>query len=71
MSSVINGAGWRTWNSGDDRTSDVLFGEYGNSGPGSQGNRAPFSKKLGSAVSISTILGSGVSKKGYYDASYM
>ena len=71
MSSVINSAGWRIWNSGDDRTSNVLFGEFGNTGPGSQGNRASFSKKLTSAVSISTVLGGGFASKGFYDASYM
>ncbi|OHW99983.1 pectinesterase, partial [Colletotrichum incanum] len=71
MSGVINSAGWKIWNDGDPRTSSVLFGEYQNSGIGSQGTRASFSKKLGSAVSISSILGSSYTSAGYYDASYM
>jgi len=70
MSSVINSAGWHTWND-EGRTSNVLFGEYDNSGPGSQGKRASFSTKLSSPVSISAILGNGYASKGFYDASYM
>ncbi|GJC79629.1 pectinesterase [Colletotrichum liriopes] len=71
MTGVINSAGWKNWNTGDDRTSNVLFGEYQNTGIGSQGTRASFSKKLSSAVSISSILGSSYSNAGYYDAAYM
>ncbi|KAF4464051.1 pectinesterase precursor [Fusarium albosuccineum] len=71
LSSVINSAGWKNWNTGDDRTSNVLFGEYSNTGSGASGNRASFSQKLSSAVSISTILTSSYASKGYYDASYM
>ncbi|GKT45018.1 pectinesterase [Colletotrichum spaethianum] len=71
MTGVINSAGWKNWNTGDDRTSNVLFGEYQNTGIGSQGTRASFSKKLSSAISISSILGSSYSSAGYYDAAYM
>lgn len=71
MSAVINSAGWRIWNTGDERTSNVLFGEYNNSGTGSQGTRASFATKLSSAVPITTILTSSYASKGYYDASYM
>ncbi|KAH8879595.1 family 8 carbohydrate esterase [Thozetella sp. PMI_491] len=71
MSSVINSAGWHIWNTGDERTSDVLFGEYSNTGTGASGTRASFSQKLSSAVTISTILGSGYTSAGYYDSTYM
>ncbi|KAH8664748.1 family 8 carbohydrate esterase [Ilyonectria robusta] len=71
MSSVINSAGWKIWNTDDPRTSNVLFGEYSNTGAGASGSRASFSTKLSSAVSISTILTSSYASKGYYDASYM
>lgn len=71
MTEVINSAGWKTWNTGDERISNVLFGEYGNSGAGSQGQRASFSKKLGSAVGIDSILGSGHRSAAFYDGSYM
>ncbi|KAK4219875.1 pectin lyase fold/virulence factor [Rhypophila decipiens] len=71
MTSVINPAGWRIWNSGDERTSNVFFGEYGNTGSGASGGRASFSTKLSSPVSISAVLGSGYASAGYYDASYM
>ncbi|KAF7560149.1 hypothetical protein G7046_g3995 [Stylonectria norvegica] len=70
MSSVINSAGWHIWNSGDERTSNVLFGEYQNTGAGASGTRASFATKLSSAVSISTILGSGYSSAKYFDATY-
>ncbi|KAF2877537.1 pectin methylesterase [Massariosphaeria phaeospora] len=69
MSNVINAAGWKTWATDDPRTDKVLFGEYANSGNGAKGTRASFSKKLTSAVSISTVLGS--SYKDWVDVSYL
>lgn len=69
MSNVINAAGWKNWNTGDDRTDKVEFGEYVNSGDGSKGTRASFSKKLSAAVSISTVLGSDY--KNWVDAAYL
>ncbi|EGS21887.1 pectinesterase-like protein [Thermochaetoides thermophila DSM 1495] len=69
MSNVINAAGWKEWNTGDPRTDHVEFAEYGNSGDGSKGTRASFSKKLSSAVSISTVLGSDY--ENWVDASYL
>lgn len=71
LSGVINGDGWRIWNDDDPRTSGVLFGEYNNNGEGAGTDRADFATILDSAVSISTILGSGYASAGYYDASYM
>ncbi|TLD28443.1 hypothetical protein PspLS_03689 [Pyricularia sp. CBS 133598] len=71
MTEVVNSAGWKTWNTGDERISNVLFGEYRNSGAGSQGQRASFSRKLGSAVGIDSILGSGHRSAAFYDGSYM
>ncbi|KAK1994713.1 pectinesterase [Colletotrichum falcatum] len=71
MSDAVNSAGWTTWNAGDDRTSNVLFGEYQNTGIGSQGARASFSQKLAAPVAISSILGGGCTGAGYYDAAYM
>jgi len=70
MTNVINSAGWRIWNTGDERTSGVLFGEYKNSGDGSKGTRARFSTALGSAVSITSILGSSYKTAGYFDTAY-
>jgi pectinesterase len=71
MTSVINAAGWKVWNTGDERTSNVIFGEYSNTGAGASGTRASFYTKLSSAVSISTVLTGSYASKGYYDASYM
>ncbi|KAJ4244738.1 hypothetical protein NW762_014313 [Fusarium torreyae] len=71
MSAVINSKGWAVWNTGNEQTGHVLFGEYGNSGAGASGTRASFATKLSSAVSISTVLTSNYASKGYYDASYM
>ncbi|GAA5856692.1 hypothetical protein JCM8547_005933 [Rhodosporidiobolus lusitaniae] len=31
ISSVVNSAGWHIWNTGDERTDNILFGEYQNS----------------------------------------
>ncbi|KAI8931302.1 hypothetical protein NX059_011644 [Plenodomus lindquistii] len=69
LSSVINAAGWVVWNAGDERTDNVVFNEYGNTGDGASGTRASFSKKLSSAVAIKTILGSDYSS--WVDASYL
>jgi pectinesterase len=69
MTNVINAAGWKNWNTGDDRTDHVEFGEYQNSGDGSTGSRASFSKKLSAAVSISIVLGSDY--KDWVDTTYL
>ncbi|KAK4166391.1 putative pectinesterase [Cladorrhinum sp. PSN259] len=71
LSSVINSAGWRIWNSGDERTSNVYFGEYANSGAGASGTRASFATKMSKAVAIDAVLGSGYASAAFYDASYM
>jgi pectinesterase len=57
ISNVINSAGWATWNKGDNRTSSVYFGEFGNSGSGAGAKRVGFAKQLGQAVSMETVLG--------------
>ncbi|KAK4233635.1 carbohydrate esterase [Achaetomium macrosporum] len=69
LSKVVNSAGWRIWNTGDERTDHVEFGEYGNSGDGAKGTRASFAKKLSAAVSISTVLGSDY--KNWVDTAYL
>lgn len=71
LSAVVNSAGWRIWNTDDERTDNVLFGEYANTGTGAAGTRASFSTKLSSPVAISTILGSSYASQAWYDASYM
>lgn len=71
MTSVINGAGWHIWNTGDDNTAHVYFGEYDNTGTGASGTRASFATELSAAVPIETILTSEYESEGYYDASYM
>lgn len=70
MSAVINSAGWHVWSTSDERTDDVTFAEYDNTGTGASGTRASFASTLSSAVSISTVLGSSYSSAGYYDSSY-
>ncbi|KKK22253.1 hypothetical protein P175DRAFT_0480213 [Aspergillus ochraceoroseus IBT 24754] len=69
MSSVIKSAGWIEWSSSTPNTEHVIFGEYGNSGDGSEGTRASFASKLRSAVSITTILGSDY--KDWVDTDYL
>ncbi|GIZ39949.1 hypothetical protein CKM354_000331000 [Cercospora kikuchii] len=71
MTNVINPAGWRIWNTGDERTDQVTFGEYANTGAGSQGTRASFSTKLSSPISISTVLGSGYASASWVDTAYL
>ncbi|PNS14545.1 hypothetical protein CAC42_3831 [Sphaceloma murrayae] len=71
MTSVINAAGWRAWNSGDTRTSNVVFQEVGNTGAGASGTRASFAKKISSPVAITQILGSGYASASYVDKAYL
>lgn len=70
MSSVINSAGWHIWNTGEENTCCVLFGEYKNTGAGAAGTRASFATTLSSAVSIQTILGGSYTSEDYFDNSY-
>lgn len=69
LSAAVNGAGWKIWNTGDERTGNVVFQEYGNTGTGASGTRASFATKLSSAITISTILGS--SYTGWVDSAYI
>ncbi|KAK0743271.1 pectin lyase fold/virulence factor, partial [Schizothecium vesticola] len=71
LSDVINGAGWRIWNTGDERIKNVLFGEYGNTGPGASGTRASFSRKLNAPVTMEAVLGSSFANAAFYDAEYV
>ncbi|KAK2756583.1 hypothetical protein FQN54_005476, partial [Arachnomyces sp. PD_36] len=58
LSEAINGEGWSVWNDGDERTGNVFFGEYANTGTGAEGTRAEFATALDAAISIEEILGS-------------
>ncbi|CAG9948348.1 unnamed protein product [Clonostachys rosea f. rosea IK726] len=69
LSNVINSAGWKIWSDGQS-TSNIYYAEYGNSGSGASGTRVSWSKKLSSAVSMSTVLGSSYSSGLWYDGSY-
>jgi pectinesterase len=66
---VINGAGWHDWNGGTD-LANIYYAEYANTGSGASGTRVSWSKKLSSAVSQTTVLGSGYTSGGWYDGSY-
>jgi pectinesterase len=68
LSSIISSAGWEQWSSSSPNTGNVYFGEYKNTGAGSKGTRAIFSRKLSSAVDISTILGT---VSDWVDTSYL
>ncbi|OCK90488.1 carbohydrate esterase family 8 protein [Cenococcum geophilum 1.58] len=71
LSAVINSVGWRIWSTSEPNTSDVLFGEYDNTGPGASGTRASFATKLSSPVAITKILGNGYASATYVDTSYL
>ncbi|PSK45278.1 hypothetical protein B9Z65_2418 [Elsinoe australis] len=71
MTNVIKAAGWSVWNTGDTRTSNVQFQEYGNTGAGASGTRASFSKKASAPVAITQILGSGYASAAYVDKAYL
>ncbi|KAJ6117721.1 Pectinesterase catalytic [Penicillium capsulatum] len=47
LGSLVKPDGWDQWSSSSPRTGDVLFGEYGNSGPGSDtSDRAEFASHI-------------------------
>ncbi|KFY31485.1 hypothetical protein V493_01066 [Pseudogymnoascus sp. VKM F-4281 (FW-2241)] len=69
LSSLINAAGWKVWNEGDERTANVVFQEFGNTGPGAEGERAGFSEQLSGALTIDSILGADYAD--WVDAAYL
>ncbi|KNG52082.1 carbohydrate esterase family 8 protein [Stemphylium lycopersici] len=69
MTDVIRPVGWKNWNNDDPRTDKVTFAEYKNTGNGSKGDRASFSRQLDAAVSISAVLGN--TYKDWVDVSYL
>ena len=71
LSDIINSAGWSIWNTGDERTDHVSFGEYGNTGSGSEGTRASFATQLSEPVAIADILRSDYESASWVDTSYI
>ncbi|KAM3079323.1 hypothetical protein ACMFMG_005757 [Clarireedia jacksonii] len=69
MSSIINSAGWSIWSTSSPNTANVLFEEYDNSGDGSKGTRASFSKKYSTPYTISGVIGSNYAS--WVDTSYL
>lgn len=69
LSEAINSEGWTVWNDGDERTSNVYYGEYANTGAGSEGTRADFATALDGPVGIEEILGSDYAD--WVDTSYL
>ncbi|EOD44385.1 putative carbohydrate esterase family 8 protein [Neofusicoccum parvum UCRNP2] len=58
LPSLINPAGWIAWKEGDERISDVLFGEVANTGPGADmEQRASFATALDAPLKIEDVLG--------------
>ncbi|KXT09349.1 hypothetical protein AC579_9397 [Pseudocercospora musae] len=71
LSGVINSAGWTIWDTGDEKTDHVVFGEYHNTGEGSKGTRAGFATNLRQPLAIGNVLGSGYASAAYFDANYV
>ena len=71
MTDVINSAGWSVWETSNPQTDHVSFGEYENTGAGSEGTRASFATKLSAPVAIASVLGSGWESAAYVDTTYI
>ena len=69
MSEVINGAGWRVWNDDQPNTDNVFYGEFENTGAGSEGDRADFATAMDAAVVLGDVL-VGYEGAEWFDASY-
>ncbi|PYI32251.1 pectinesterase [Aspergillus indologenus CBS 114.80] len=68
MTNVINSLGWTEWSTSTPNTEYVTFGEYDNTGAGSEGTRASFAEKLDAKLTITDILGSNYTS--WVDTSY-
>ena len=74
LSDVVKPAGWSIWDAGDPRTSNVVFEEFANYGPGSfptEGPRANFSTQISSPRLVADILGTGYEDEWWLDARYL
>ncbi|KAF5377943.1 hypothetical protein D9615_006751 [Tricholomella constricta] len=74
VTAPFNKALWSVWNSGDERTSNVLFAEYNSSGSGVSGASRPgfatvLTASQAAAYSISSAVGSDYAS--WVDASYL
>ncbi|KAH6884791.1 pectin lyase fold/virulence factor, partial [Thelonectria olida] len=64
----IAAAGWNTWATSDPRTSNVLFGEFNNTGPGNWStSRASFATKLSESQATSYSLASFIGSTSWLD----
>ncbi|EEU36731.1 uncharacterized protein NECHADRAFT_97233 [Fusarium vanettenii 77-13-4] len=64
----ISAAGWAVWSSSTPQTSDVLFGEFNNTGPGNwTSSRASFAKELTEAEVAPYALGSFIGSTSWLD----
>ncbi|KAJ3537514.1 hypothetical protein NM208_g6278 [Fusarium decemcellulare] len=64
----IAAAGWSVWSSGTPQTSDVLFGEFNNTGPGNwTSSRASFAKELTEVEVAPYSLGSFIGSTSWLD----
>ncbi|KAF4971282.1 hypothetical protein FSARC_1852 [Fusarium sarcochroum] len=64
----ISSAGWAQWSTSSPQTSDVLFGEYQNTGPGNwTSSRASFATKLTESQAASYSLGSFIGSTSWLD----
>ncbi|KZV88938.1 putative pectinesterase precursor [Exidia glandulosa HHB12029] len=59
IGSAVPAVGWSIWNVGDERTSNVTFAEFNNTGPGAWNEqRASFATLLTAPIDILTVLNS-------------
>ncbi|KAM0553030.1 hypothetical protein ACHAPJ_007575 [Fusarium lateritium] len=64
----ISAAGWSAWSTSSPQTSDVLFGEFNNVGPGNwTSSRASFATKLTESQAASYSLGSFIGSPSWLD----
>jgi pectinesterase len=71
MSNVVNQAGWRDWSSNGAPPGTVFYGEFSNSGAGSNINARPSTiKRLGSAITIQEVLGNDYASQSFFDQAY-
>ncbi|CAG7558966.1 unnamed protein product [Fusarium equiseti] len=64
----ISKAGWSAWSTSNPQTSDVLFGEFNNTGPGNwTSSRASFATKLTESQAAAYSLGSFIGSTSWLD----
>lgn len=58
LSEIVNSTGWDLWRANDDHIEKARFYEFNNSGPGADGDRVAFARRMNKPIKIQQIFNS-------------